>query len=471
MNYPVWEVPGIGGAWVIGIISIFHVLIAWFAVGGGLYLPVAEAKLYKEGREDWLPVLKNHSRFFLIITSVFGAVSGVGIWFAIGLVHPEATSTLIHNFVFGWAIEWVFFVIELAAAAVYYLTWDRIPKELHLKVGYLYAISSFLTLVIINGILAFMLTPGSAWLSVAGTGKEASVFWLAFFNPTYFPSLVMRMLACLSLAGIYALISYSRVTAPDLEKTKGEMIRWSAKWLLPMLIGMPLVLIWFLAATPQEHRGILELGMSTTMTGGFTQVTRIAMLSILTTFTIAGVVYFFAYKGPRYFTTSHAIMILGLAAIATASTEYARETLRKPYVIGSHMYSNGVRKSDVAKFNQEGYLAFSMWKPASVDPVENGRAMFRGQCMSCHTESGYRSMTKLLQGRNRANIDKLIKMLHDMPEDSPYRKYMPPVVGKPEELDALGAFLATLSAGSQPAVAEKDKTVKVASNAAKTVSQ
>ena len=46
----------------------------------------------------------------------FGTVSGVGIWFAIGLTHPEATSTLIHNFVFGWAMEWVFFLVELFGA-------------------------------------------------------------------------------------------------------------------------------------------------------------------------------------------------------------------------------------------------------------------------------------------------------------------------------------------------------------------
>ena len=44
-------------------------------------------------------------------------------------------------------------------------------------------------------------------------------------------------------------------------------------------------------------------------------------------------------------------------------------------------------------------------------------------------------------------------------------------VGKPEELDALGAFLATLSAGSQTPVAEKDKPVEVASKAMKAVSQ
>ena len=44
MNYPYWDVPVIGSGWVIGIIAIFHVLVSHFAVGGGFYLPIAEAK-------------------------------------------------------------------------------------------------------------------------------------------------------------------------------------------------------------------------------------------------------------------------------------------------------------------------------------------------------------------------------------------------------------------------------------------
>ena len=459
MNYPVWEVPVIGGAWVIGLVSIFHVLIAWFAVGGGLYLPLAEAKLYREGKEEWLPVLERHSRFFLVLTSVFGAVSGVGIWFSIGLVHPEATSTLIHNFVFGWAIEWVFFVIELAAAAVYYYTWRRIPRELHVKVGYLYAISSVLTLVIINGILSFMLTPGQAWLDVAGTGQEASKFWYAFFNPTYFPSLLMRALACVSLAGIYALITYARVDDEKLQKTKAEMVRWSAKWLMPMFVLMPLVMVWFLAATPGEHRALLQLGMATIGSGAFTQVTRIAMLTVITTFTIAGVVYFFAYKYPRDFSLGHGLAVLGLAVVATASTEYARETIRKPYVISSHMYSNGIRKSDVEKLNQTGYLTASPWTPNSADALTRGKDMFRGQCMSCHTESGYRSMRRLLQGRDLKAIGKLLEMLHKPPADSMYVRYMPPLVGTTEEIETLALYLETLSA--KPALAQPAKAAVV----------
>src|ERR1035438_7964752 len=124
MNYPFWDIPYLGSGWVIGIIAIFHVMISQFAVGGGFYLPMAERKAQRMTdpamRSAWLAQLVSHSRFFLILTGVFGTISGVGIWFAIGLTHPEATSTLIHNFVFGWAMEWVFFLVELATAAVYY---------------------------------------------------------------------------------------------------------------------------------------------------------------------------------------------------------------------------------------------------------------------------------------------------------------------------------------------------------------
>lgn len=440
---------------MIGIISIFHVLIAWFAVGGGIYLPFAERKLYQEGREEWLPVLMRHSRFFLVLTGVFGAISGVGIWFSIGLVQPEATSTLIHNFVFGWAIEWVFFVIELASAAVYYYTWNRIPRELHLKVGYLYAVSSVLTLVIINGILSFMLTPGAAWLSVAGTGTEAGQFWMAFFNPTYFPSLLMRILACLSLAGIYALITYSQVDDEALESTKRVMVRWSAKWLMPMVLLLPVGLLGMFLAMPAEGRSVLELGMTTIGSGMFTVVTRVSMLTILTTITIAGVVYIFACKYPRDLTLGHAIALLGLACVATASTEYARELVRKPYVIQGHMYSNGIRISEVAKYNSQGYLSRSIWNPPTMRPAELGEAMFRGQCMACHTREGYRSMKRLLQKRDLKAINLLLGTLHNPPADSPYRKYMPPIVGTQEELSYLAVYLEKLSLGETKKVASR----------------
>jgi mono/diheme cytochrome c family protein len=491
MNYPFWDVPIIGSGWVIGGIAIIHILISHFAVGGGLYLPMAERKALREGRTEWIPVLKRHSRFFLILTGVFGAATGVGIWFAIGLANPEGTSTLIHNFVFGWAIEWTFFFVELSSAAVYYYTWGRIPDRLHLAVGWVYAIFSILTLVIINGILTFMLTPGQSWLEVAGTGNEATRFWQAFFNPTYWPSLGIRMLVCISLAGVWALVTASRIDGFENPELKTSFVRWSAKWLIPAFILLPIFFLWFLHMVPFEQRGLIKLGIATIGQGVFTQVTRAALVTMMTSATIAIIVYFLAFRNPRDFTFGHAVAVLFLALAATASTEQAREMLRKPYVVVNHIYSNGVRpKTDVARFNEEGYLTHSIWatsqqkvdwaqrdaahpigepvpavdtmQPVQTPQLERGQLILRGQCMACHTVDGYRSLRKLLAERDRESIANILTMLHEHKDDSPYRAYMPPLVGSDGEVAALADYLDHLVKTAKPKLSV-DAEVTVAS--------
>jgi cytochrome bd-type quinol oxidase subunit 1 len=458
MNYPFWDVPHLGSGWVIGMIAIFHVMISHFAVGGGFYFALAERKALREHRREWLEMLHAHARFFLVLTGVFGAVSGVGIWFAIGLAHPEATSTLIHNFVFAWAMEWVFFLAELTTAAVYYYSWDRVPPEVHLKVAWLYAATSLGTLVIINGILSFMLTPGEAWLAVAGTGREASRFWQAFFNPTYWPSLCLRAVICISLAGIWALVTCSRLDGAVKPELKAGLVRWSAKWLVPAFVLLPFLLGWYLWRVPESQRALLQFGFTTIGTGAFTQVTRVVLIIVMTSATIVGVVYFFTAYSPQDFSLAHAVAVLCLALIATGATEYAREMLRKPYVIGRHMYSNGVRAQAVARLNEQGYLKNSLWTAESRGGMgaaalpdgrgsARGEAMFRGQCLACHTRDAYRPMQRLLAGRNRQAIGSLLAILHEAKPDSPYRAFMPPLVGTPDEVEALGDYLAGLTRG------------------------
>ncbi|HLY41207.1 MAG TPA: cytochrome ubiquinol oxidase subunit I [Terracidiphilus sp.] len=446
MNYPFWYIPHLGSGWVIGIIAIFHVMISQFAVGGGLYLPMAERKAMRiadpELRAGWLNQLASHSKFFLILTAVFGTVSGVGIWFAIGLTNPEATSTLIHNFVFGWAMEWVFFLVELTTIAVYYYTWNRIDEKLHLTVGWVYAGASAATLIIINGILAFMLTPGDTWLAIAGTGQEASKFWNAFFNPTYWPSLLMRAGVCTSLAGVWALITSSRIDGHKQPALKTSMVKWSVKWLLPSFVAMPFLLAWYLSMVPASQRALLTLGIDTINSGTFSTVTRIALIIIITSATIVGVAYYLAYRNPVDFNLSHAMAVLLLALMATGSGEYSREMLRKPYVIGRWMFSNGTRVPYVSRINAEGYLARSNWVWNGSDSAySRGEAIFRGECGSCHTLDGYRPLRQLLEGRDRTNIRNFIGMLHEYKGDSPYRKFMPPMAGTQQDVDDLSDFL------------------------------
>jgi len=471
MNYPFWNIPYLGSGWVIGIIAIFHVMISQFAVGGGFYLPIAERKALHmtdpKMRFVWFEQLVRHSKFFLILTGVFGTVSGVGIWFAIGLTHPEATSTLIHNFVFGWAIEWVFFMVELSTAAVYYYTWNRIDEKLHLVVGWVYAGASLCTLIIINGILTFMLTPGDTWLAVAGTGHEASKFWFAFFNPTYWPSLFLRVCVCTSLAGIWALITASRIDGDKHPALKTSLVKWSVRWLVPSFVAIPFLMIWYLWMVPESQRALLSLGIDTIGAGTFSIITRIALIIIVTSATIVGVAYFLAYRSPKDFNLSHALAVLLLALMATGSGEYAREMLRKPYVIGRWMYSNGVRVNNVANLNEQGYLTKSEWVwheagaggQEEVSSYSRGEAIFRGECGSCHTLRGYRSLNNLLAGRDRANIGNFITMLHENQTYSPYRRYMPPMVGSKQDIEDLANFL---NAQVNPAAPGAQKSVLTA---------
>jgi mono/diheme cytochrome c family protein len=116
--------------------------------------------------------------------------------------------------------------------------------------------------------------------------------------------------------------------------------------------------------------------------------------------------------------------------------------LRKPYVIGSWMYSNGVRVPYVSRINQEGYLAHTIWVwNDSASSYSRGEAIFRGECGSCHTLAGYRPLKELLAGRDRANIGSFITMLHEYKPDSPYRKFMPPMVGTNQDVDDLTGYL------------------------------
>ena len=444
MNYPLWDVPYIGCGWVIGIVAIFHVMISQFAVGGGFYLAMAEHKALREGRRDWLDVIKAHSRFFLVLTAVFGTVSGVGIWFAIGLASPEGTSTLIHNFVFAWAIEWVFFMVEVAAIAVYYYSWGRIPDKLHLQVGWLYAVVSFFTLFIINGILSFKLTPGSAWLAVAGTGQETTQFWAALFNPGFWPSLFLRMGICCSLAGVWALVTCSRISSETLE-LKAEFIGWTAKWLLPLFISMPILLFFYLYQVPEAQRVLLTLGVNTAAPGLFTMVTRTIIVFLASSVTMVVAVYLFAVCWPRDFTLPQAAVLVLVALCLIGSAEYLREMLRKPYLVQGHIYSNGVRTKAIETFNRDGYLAHTLWVRETGDrTLARGEAMYRGQCMICHTIDGYRPTRTLLAGRDRAAISNFLTVLSEHKPDSPYYAFMPQLVGTPEEIKALGDYLDTL---------------------------
>ena len=480
MNYPLWSLPAPG--LLIACVAILHVFISHFAVGGGLFLVLAERKARQEHDDGMLGYVRQLSAVFALLTLVLGAVTGVGIWFTIGLVHPQATTSLIHIFVWAWAIEWTFFVVEIAAAMVYYYGWDRLDAVTHQRVGWIYFGAAWLSLVVINGILTFMLTPG-AWLA---TGS----IWDGLLNPTYWPALFARTFVATGLAGLYVMLTAAGLADRD---AKARVTRYAAKWILPMTIALPLAIVWFLWAASHAGVEVLEvLGLRAASVGDIVAVltsgspsgyppaitaARIVIVASLATLVLTVAI---AYSRPRAYGRFTAVLLLVAALAAMGGGEWVREDLRKPYVIGRYMFVNGVRvapewtrrvagteptvrddRFELSALRREGVLKSALWTrlPAAAaggDPLQRveaqGREVFRLSCTMCHTTDGYLAIRPLVAGRSQEAISSILARLTTSdrpPADSAalwtWRgRRMPPFPGSDTEREAVAVYLARL---------------------------
>lgn len=424
MEYPFWDVPLLGGGMLIGIIAILHVFVAHFAIGSGLFLVLTEIRARRTGDEALLGYLKKHSTFFILVALVFGAISGVGIWWAIGLVHPSATSALIHIFVWAWAIEWVFFVVELLAAFIYYYGWDRLDPRTHIRVGWIYLAGAWLSLFMINGILTFMLTPGR-WV-------ETRSIVDAFFNPSMLPSLLIRTAVAVALAGLYALITASAVGDDALRE---RVVKYASKWVLAGMTAIPIGGIWYISRIPDQAR---EISM-----GGAPVVTLFAAASVAFSLFVFLATLVGPFLFPRRFHVTFAFVIVALGLVTTGVTEWVREAVRKPYIIYDYMYSNAVRTEEVQNVWERGVLASAKWslldEQDKQDLLKMGEKVFRFHCQSCHTVNGFNGIKFAVKGWKKDFIDVQLQNLDQL------KGYMPPFLGTEEERKALVEWLYSLN--------------------------
>ncbi|MBO9362318.1 MAG: cytochrome ubiquinol oxidase subunit I [Thermoflexus sp.] len=426
---------------LVPLVAIPHVIVAQFAVGGGFLLADGVTWAYRHRRADVLAYLRDLARFFVLLTIVLGAITGVGIWWTIGLTAPESTSALIHVFVFGWATEWVVFVVEIVSAFAFYYLWDRLRPREHMAMGWIYAASAWLSLVLITGITSFMLTTGR-W-------TPERDFFAAFFNPSFLPQVLIRTGGSLAIAALWIGVHLS-LRAP--EPLREEMIPRFSRW---AMAGMALILIGGLGyfAVMPDHAWL--------------NMIRAPLLLIMTTLNFgATLIALIAFglghlRGGRWINPPEAVLMLLIGVVAITSGEFLREGARKPYRIEGYIFSPGVHVAEVATLQRDGLIAHSPWlqrylretlglpEEALRDParlpasqkVQVGEAIYNHHCAACHALDGYNGMRPLIQPWTPEIIADAVRHLHRT------NPAMPPWLGNEAEREALIAYLVALQKG------------------------
>jgi cytochrome bd-type quinol oxidase subunit 1 len=447
---------------LIAVIAVVHVLVSHYAVGGGFFLAVETTHAYRTANREYLGYLKRHAKFFVLLTVVFGAITGVGIWWTIGLASPLATRLLIRTFVFAWGTEWVCFVVEIVSAFIFYYYWDRLPRRLHLAVVWIYALAAWASLVIITAITAFMLDPGR-W-------PANHDFWSGLANQQTLPQIIARTGGALLLSSLY--VYFHAALAIKEPKLHALIESRSAR---PALLGAAMItvggILWHLYLPDSAKAAMVAA-----------PVLNVFMALL---FAATGAVFLLIYLGPyRHagWQTSPgfaaALLLFGVVGFTTG--EFLREAVRKPYVIynvvlGSQMLCD---PAETARVQKAGYLQSGTWTKAFVaeeyprfftkaaieealragdsqslfprdaerlqalpgeDRIALGGLIFQYHCNDCHAaENGYSAVGPMMQGWSRDMIELAIPVLHRT------RFTMPQWLGTPAETELLTDYLLSI---------------------------
>ena len=441
MEYPIFDVPLLGGSLLIAGIAIFHTFIAHFSVGSGFLMALAQRRAIRDNDPGMSLALRKYAFGVMLVPYVLGTVTGVGIWFSIALVSPRAVSILIHQFVWFWAIEWVLFIVEGLAIHLYVFHWDRMSPRDHNRLAWIFAACSVGTLLIINAILSFMLTPGQWKPFDAGT-----LVYKGVLNPGYVPTSLGRILISLALAGAGGVVLASLTRSID-EQARRKLVRISCAMILPIILCLPLGAWTFSLLTPRSQSFLV---------GGA------PVMMIFLNVGLAGMLILFLAAAVSYLRRDFSVGSLGgvtmclLALVVFGSMEFLREGVRKPFIIEGFMYSTGVTVAgsidpvaSLDRTQREGILAVTPWAlpagtaAAGLSPAQRGQAVYRAACLRCHCIGGYNVMPPLVVTWRPETIRGLLDHMDEV------KPAMPPFPGNQAEKDALTEFLAGLSSGNE----------------------
>ncbi|HTO60250.1 MAG TPA: cytochrome c [Bradyrhizobium sp.] len=444
--YPTFYVPYVGTAWVMGTIGVIHVLASHTSVGAAFLFAVLETKAYREAQPQLMDFIKRFGVFLLVFSYIIGSITGPGIWYAITVASPRGVSGLIHNFVWVWAAEWVFFTVEVIGVyALVYLI-GKIDAKSHLKLTWSFALASWATMLLIVGILSFMMWPGhESWFQTGSTNA-------AFYNLNFFAHLGVRTGSMLVMAAVVGLIVAAGIRDADLKR---DVIRLMTP--IGLLGGFfaTMMFIYYLQTVPENARIMLKWHLLPSYAAGM------ILVAVATTAYLILV-----WLRPRYVRTWIAVpAFLFIALVGVWPEERMRESMRKPFVAGQYIYGNQVIARDVPgkgitaevdALAEKGYLELHPFIPARLrtitdeNKLEVGELLTKIACANCHALEPGAPLRSIPDKLLRSPDKDLIAAFLAGPLRHGAVAYMPRIDLPDREIDAIATFLAQVDRNASP---------------------
>ena len=381
--YPTWFEPSIGSGWIVGVIATVHVLFSHTAVGAAIFFAFLAQYAHRNNRPDLLEFIRRYGLFLLVFSYVLGSITGPGIWYATTVASPRGISALIHSFVWMWATEWVFFVIEVIGIYMLVYLAGKVDAKTYLKISVIFGLTSYTTMLVIVGILSFMMWPGKqAWYETGGVLS-------AFYGPNTFAQLAMRSAFMFTMTAVVGGIVAARFTDPLFKKDVARKLSWLG--IVSSLAGA-VMFQWYLSTLPETA----ALVLANRLPEWFKPAILTVLSSVLAYFVLM-------LLQPRMLVAFGAsAMTVAVLVFGLWPEEVARESIRKPWVAGQYVYSNqvvgrdvpgmGVR-SEIPAIQAHGFLKVHAFVPERLRDVNDSNRLEAGYvlaltaCSNCHSLS------------------------------------------------------------------------------------
>lgn len=435
-----WYEPGVGSGWIVGLIATVHVLFSHTAVGAAIFFAYLATQAYRRNQPELLDFIKKYGLFLLVFSYVLGSITGPGIWYSTTVASPRGISALIHSFVWKWATEWVFFLIEVVGVYMIIYLVGKVDRATHLRISIIFGLASYGTMLIIIGILSFMMWPGKPeWFAEGG-------YLNGFYGANTFAQLAMRTAFMFTMTAVVGGIVAGGIKDAAFKR---EIARKLALLGMGSTVAGGLLLQWYMGTLPETAQVIAE-----------NRLPDWFAMSLLVT--LGGIFAWFAatWLQPRLLTPAIAAgMTVAVLVFGLWPEEVARESLRKPYVAGQYVYSNqviardvpglGIR-SEIPLIEQKGFLATQVFVPDSlrrVNPhnaLEAGRSLALTTCSNCHSLSstGMRPLARYFGGQTDVAA---IKTYLQGALGTGNTIYMPHIPLNDAEAEALARYIVSLS--------------------------